>query len=201
MILSVTKNGAAISRGNSQCKLNRIRLLLDFFSLCLDRRANKFSYAKIERADVAKSRYTLDVIPILTNPLVEEFRTLEEQCLRLAVAGHFESLVNLLDPRFTAISFHGTTYTYATYVEILRRSTRYLSATLGHIDVTSEGSVVIVSGKMTVDIQRDGVKLVGPIRFTRIWVTRSVGWRVLHMHVSDARVGEAWSNAVNKSKA
>lgn len=140
------------------------------------------------------------MIPQLKNPLIEKFRNLEEGFLHLAVSGRFDELLALLDKQFTAISYHGLVFNLETYTEVLRTRTRYNAATLGPIDVFQEGPVTVVTGHMTLDYVRDDFLLMVPVRFTRIWVQRTEGWRLLHSHVSDARLGEAWSKAKEKTR-
>ena len=66
------------------------------------------------------------------------------------------------------------------------------------LEIKHEGDFAVVSGLIHLVWTRNGLKMNGPLRFSKVWVRRVEGWRILHMHTTDARLGAAWAQTLGK---
>ncbi len=129
---------------------------------------------------------------------IDPFIAFEHRIAEACVNGRHDEVIRLLDERFIAVGFHGYEFDRRTYIDVLQKGSIFHSVKLRQATVLRNESTVVVTGLTEVDWTRAGVRASGPVRFTKVWTKRPQGWLILHLHVSDARVGEAWSQASKK---
>lgn len=118
---------------------------------------------------------------------------LEHQVLASILAKKHDELIEVLDDDFSSISFHGFRYDRRQYIDSLLSGSKYYSGRLENLQVLAQTPLMIVTGTLHLDWERGGVRVTGPMAFTKVWVKRPEGYRVLHLHSSDARLGQIWS--------
>jgi ketosteroid isomerase-like protein len=100
-------------------------------------------------------------------------------------AGDVEALDALLDDRLVATGPDGASFGKADDLEAHRSGVlRITKLTQEDLDVLLDGDVAITRVTVSAEAVQGGVPTAGRLRYTRTWVRRDVGWRVLGAHLS-----------------
>lgn len=127
-----------------------------------------------------------------------KIRALEETVAAALMNGEIRLYADLLDDRFHAISITGSRFTKPEFVEHLRTISRIHLAEIRYMDVVIEGPIAVVTADWFINHVEGSSRMTGLSRLTRVWVRRSEGWKMLQVHISDARLAEAWSAIAKK---
>ena len=126
-----------------------------------------------------------------------KIRALEQTVAAALMNGEFTQYADMVDERFCCISLTGLRFHRDDFVEHLKTISRIHLAEIREMEVVIEGDIAIVTADWFVNMVEGSTHLTGLTRITRNWVRRANGWKMIQLHVSDARMAEAWS-AVKK---
>lgn len=109
----------------------------------------------------------------------------EERLWRAQISSDVAALDRLLDEALVFTSLDGSVVGKSDDLD-LHRSGRLRISKMEPKDfrVVNLGTVVVVSVEMEAEAVVDGVGSSGRLRYTRVWVQRSDGWRVVAGHMS-----------------
>lgn len=114
-------------------------------------------------------------------PLLEAERRLQAA----QRAGDVEALDALLDDRLVATGPDGASFGKADDLEAHRTGVlRITKLVQEDLDVLVDGDVAITRVTVSAEAVQGGVPTVGRLKYTRTWVHRPDGWRILAAHFS-----------------
>lgn len=113
----------------------------------------------------------------------------EEQLRRAQLSSDVANLDRLLDDALVFTALDGSVMGKADDL-VLHRSGRLRISGMepGERRILDLGTVAVVNVRMDAAALVDGVAAAGPLRYTRVWIRRSDGWRVIAGHMSMAPV-------------
>lgn len=100
-------------------------------------------------------------------------------------AGDVDALDALLDDRLVATGPDGGSFGKADDLEAHRSGAlRITKLVQEDLDLLLDGDVAITRVTVSAEAVQGGVRTAGRLRYTRTWVRRDDGWRVLGAHLS-----------------
>jgi ketosteroid isomerase-like protein len=100
-------------------------------------------------------------------------------------AGDVDALDALLDDRLVATGPDGASFGKAADLEAHRSGAlRITKLVQEDLDVLVDGEVAITRVTVSAEAVQGGVPMAGRLKYTRTWVHRDDGWRVLGAHLS-----------------
>ena len=100
-------------------------------------------------------------------------------------AGDVDALDALLDDRLVATGPDGASFDKADDLEAHRSGAlRITKLVQEDLDVLLDGDVAITRVTVSAEAVQGGVPMAGRLKYTRTWVRRDDGWRVLGAHFS-----------------
>lgn len=129
----------------------------------------------------------------LPNKDTSRIRALEQTVAAALMNGEFTQYADMVDERFCCVSLTGLRFHRDDFVEHLKTMSRIHLTEIREMEVVIEGDIAIVTADWFVNMVEGSTHLTGLTRITRNWVRRPTGWKMIQLHVSDARVADTRS--------
>lgn len=131
---------------------------------------------------------------------LEKFWALELRLLEAFRLSSLGAIGELLHEDFSIVSLHGQEYGRTDFLVMRFDQSAVFKAKLISLELICSGENSVVKGTMDAEWIKNDVKTSAKLVFTHVWVQVGSHFKLLHVHLSDARLADAWQAVVAKLK-